>query len=224
MFADITSANVVGYQNNALQEGATMIAPAFVDINASEEGVDLTKLIVGGDFASEDVVIQTLTAEGYADKTYSFFKPRRGDWQWIDDNGETLSEGDVVFTAGTGLWIAGVDNCTITTAGQVSTSDRVIKLVDGAVACGNSTAVPLDLLSIVPSGEYASEDIVIQTLTADGYADKTYSFFKPRRGDWQWIDDNGETLSEGDVVFPAGAGLWVAGVEGAFLTIPGPTL
>ena len=50
MFADITSANVVGYQNNALQEGATMIAPAFVDIGAEEEGVDLTKLVISPTF------------------------------------------------------------------------------------------------------------------------------------------------------------------------------
>ena len=201
-----------------------MIAPAFVDVGVAEETIDLTKLVISGEFVSDDVVIQTLTAAGLADKTYSYNKPRKGDWRWLDDDNNTIEEGQVLFPAGTGLWIAGVDNCTITTAGQVSTNDRVVPLVDGAVACGNSTAVPLDLLSIIPSGEYVSDDIVIQTLTAAGLADKTYSFNKPRKGDWRWLDDDNNTIEEGDVVFPAGAGLWVAGVEGAFLTIPGPTL
>ena len=130
-----------------------MVAPAFVDISATEEGVDLTKLVVAGDFASNDIVIQTLTTDGYADKTYTYSKPRRGDWQWVDDDNAPVSEGEVFFKAGTGLWIAGVDGSLITTAGQVSTDDRTIALVNGAVACGNSTAVPLDLLSIIPSGD-----------------------------------------------------------------------
>ena len=201
-----------------------MIAPAFVDIGAEEEGVDLTKLVISGDYASGDVVVQTLTSGGLADKTYTYNKPRKGDWQWVDDDDNVVEAGAVAFKAGAGLWIAGVNDCSVTTAGQVSTADRTIALVDGAVACGNSTAVPLDLTSIVPSGEYASGDIVIQTLTAGGLADKTYTFNKPRKGDWQWVDDDDNVVEEGDVVFPAGAGLWVAGVDGAFITIPGPTL
>lgn len=201
-----------------------MIAPAFVDIGAETESIDLTKLVIDGEFTSGDVVVQTLTDAGLADKTFTYSKPRKGDWQWLDDDDNVVEEGDAVFAAGAGLWIVGVDGSSVTTAGQVSTSDRVIALVDGAVACGNSTAVSLDLLSIVPGGDFNSGDIVIQTLTDAGLADKTYTFSKPRKGDWQWLDDDDNVVEEGDVVFPAGKGLWVVGVEGATLTIPGPTL
>ena len=82
----------------------------------------------------------------------------------------------------------------------------------------------VDLLDLIPGGEYGSGDIMVQTLTSAGLADQTYYFAKPRRGDWQWQNEDGEEIIEGDVVFPAGAGLWVAGVDGAFITIPGPTL
>ena len=83
----------------------------------------------------------------------------------------------------------------------------------------------IDLLSLNPSSDVTSDQIYIQTLTPDGLADKTYSWNKPRKGDFRWIDlDEGTAIEEGDVVFAPGAGLWVGGVEGATITIPGPTL
>ena len=201
-----------------------MMAPSFVNITNEEDGIDLLDLIPNGEYASGDIVVQTLTAGGLADKTYSFVKPRRGDWQWQDDDDATVEKGAVKFKPGTGLWIAGVDNVSLTVAGAVSKADRVVPLQDGATATGNFTPVQIDLLSIIPGGDYASGDIVIQTLTAGGLADKTYSFVKPRRGDWQWQNDDDETVEEGTVFFAPGKGLWVAGVDGATITIPGPTL
>ena len=101
----------------------------------------------------------------------------------------------------------------------------MIPLQEGFTACGNMTPVPVDLTAIVPGGEYASGDITIQTLTSIGLPDKTYSFKKDRKGNWFWQDvDEGTTIEEGDVSFPAGAGLWVDGLDGLSITIPGPTL
>ena len=224
MFADITSANVVGYKAEALREGFTMMTPCFVDVADDNTGLDLTKLIPSGDFASEDITIQTLTAEGRSDKFFSYYKPRRGDFRWVDNDGNDVAEGEVVFSPVQGLWVSGVDGASITPAGAVSTSDRTITLREGFTPLGNFTAVALDLTSIVPGGEIASEDVTIQTLTAEGRSDLFFSFYKPRRGDFRWVDNDGNDVAEGDVTFAPGKGLWVAGVDGATITIPGPTL
>ena len=198
-----------------------MLTGTFVDVSGAKE-VDLTKIVTGGDYASGDINVQTLTATGATDQMYSFVKDRKGNWYWKnDDTGDKIAEGDVVFTSGTGLWIGGVDGATLTFAGAVSTEDNVISLQDGFSATGNMTPVAVDLTTIVPGGDYASGDINVQTLTATGATDQMYSFVKDRKGNWYWKnDDTGDKIAEGDVYFPAGAGLWVAGVEGATITIP----
>ena len=226
MFAEITSANVVGYKAEALQEGFTMMTPCFVNVADAEAGMDLTALIAGGEYGSGDIMVQTLTADGLADKSYSFNKDRKGNWFWSDvDTGDKIAEGDVVFSKGTGLWVYGVVDASLTSAGAVSTSDAVVPLTEGFTACGNMMAVEIDLTSIIPGGEYGSGDIMVQTLTPAGLADKSYSFNKDRKGNWFWSDvDTGDKIAEGDVKFAPGAGLWVYGVDGATITIPGPTL
>ena len=203
-----------------------MMTPCFVNVTDEAAGVDLLDLTAGGEYASNDIQIQTLTAFGLPDKTYIFTKDRKGNWFWKDaDTGATIEAGDVTFFAGDGLWVSGVDAATLTSAGAVSTKDITINLQEGSTACGNMTPVAIDLTSIVPGGEYASNDIQIQTLTSTGLPDKTYIFTKDRKGNWFWKDaDTGATIEVGDVSFDAGAGLWVGGVNGATITIPGPTL
>jgi len=107
----------VGYKAEELQEGATMVAPCFVNIGESEN-IDLLDLTVGGEYGSGDIVVQTLTAAGLADKTYTFQQnPRTKVWEWIDDDNAAVGEGEVMFPAGAGLWIAAVDGVTITIPG-----------------------------------------------------------------------------------------------------------
>ena len=199
-----------------------MMTPCFVDVANAEAGVDLTTLIPGGEYASSDITVETLDAYGKLDKDYSFVKDRKGNWYWSGDEGK-IETGDVLFPVGKGLWVAGVDSTSLTSAGAVSTADTTINLCDGFVACGNMTAVAVDLTAIIPGGGYASSDITIETLDAYGKLDKDYSFVKDRKGNWYWSGDEGK-IEEGDVTFESGKGLWVAGVEGATITIPGPTL
>ena len=118
MFASIESANVVGYKAEALQEGFTMMTPCFVNVADAKAGIDLLELTAGGEYASGDITIQTLTSIGLPDKTYSFKKDRKGNWFWQDvDEGTTIEEGDVSFPAGAGLWVDGLDGLSITIPG-----------------------------------------------------------------------------------------------------------
>ena len=55
MFAEITSANVVGYKAEALREGFIMVTPSFVNIADAKAGIDLLDLIPGGEYGSDDI-------------------------------------------------------------------------------------------------------------------------------------------------------------------------
>ncbi len=221
-FADISS-NVVGYQNNNLQQGATMLVSTFVPVTGTE-GIDLFDIKLGGTFGSSDICIQTLTATGLRDKSYTYsYSKKQSRWYWYDGSKEVL-KGEVKFEPGTGLWIFGVDAAQVTFAGAVSTDDRTVLLKNGAIATGNMTAVPVDLHDIIPSGTYASGNICIQTLTPTGLRDKSYTYaYSKKQSRWYWYDGSKEVL-RGEVTFAPGKGLWVFGVDGASITFPGPTL
>ena len=224
MFADITSANVVGYQSNDLRFGATFIAPNFIDVGSSEEGVDIKKFIPGGDFGSGDITVSRLDAAGRNIADYSYMIPRRGTPGWADESGVALTDGEVVLAPGEGVAVIGDAGLSLTTAGQVSTVDRVIALRFGATFTGNFTAVAVDITSIIPGGEYGSGDITISKLDAAGRNIADYSFMIPRRGTPGWADENGTPIAEGEVIFNPGEGFAVIGDEGLSITIPGPTL
>ena len=225
MFASIESANVVGYQNNDLQFGTTLVAPAFVDVG-TEDQVDLTKIIPGGDsFGSGAITISRLDYAGVNIEDYVYMIPRRGTPGWY--NGSTpVAEGEVVFAAGEGIAVSGTsDGLQITTSGEVSTADRTITLQFGTTLCGNHTAVPLDLTTIVPGGDnFASGAITISRLDYAGVNIEDYVYMVPRRGTPGWY--NGSTpVAEGEVVFAPGEGFAASGTsDGLNITIPSPTL
>lgn len=227
MSADVSAVRTaVGYKAESLREGFTMMTPTFVPVADAGAGLDLLDLIAGGTYDSDVITVQTLNYDGTTDKMYSYGKDRYETWFWQDvDEGTTIEKGDVTFTSGQGLWVGGVDAATLTNAGVVSTDDTKVALREGFTASGNMTAVEIDLTAIIPGGEYDSDVITIQTLNYDGTTDKMYSFGKDRQENWFWQDvDAGIAIEEGDVVFQPGQGFWVGGVDGATITIPGPTL
>ena len=225
MFADITSANVVGYKNHDLQFGTTIVAPCFVDVGGTD-AVDLTKIAPGGDFASGEIQISRLDSAGRNIEDYSYDVPRRGTPGWYNmDSGDAVREGDVVFAAGEGIAVTGNDGLNITSSGEVSTTDRVIALQFGTTLCGNHTAIGLDITSIIPGGDYASGEIQISRLDSAGRNIEDYSFDVPRRGTPGWYNmDTGDAMAEGDLVFEPGEGFAVTGNDGLTITILGPTL
>ena len=199
------------------------MAPNFIDVG-SEEGVDITKFIPGGEYGSGEIGVSRLDAFGRNIADYAYMIPRRGTPGWADENGVPLAEGDVVLNAGEGIAVLGANGLSLTTAGQVSTDDRVISLRDGATFSGNFTPVSLDLTAIIPGGEYGSGEIGISRLDAFGRNIADYAFMIPRRGTPGWADEDGVPVVEGEVTFAPGEGFAVLGANGLSITIPGPTL
>ena len=176
--------------------------------NIGTEAMPLQSIVPTGADTSDNVYIQTLTAGGYTLDTYSW-----NDWAadepcWVDDNYEKV-EG-VTFAPGQGLWVQGSSaEQGIQSAGQVGKLDVSVALKSGFTAAGNPFPVAINLQDIVATGEGASDNVYIQTLTAGGYTLDTYSW-----NDWAadepcWVDDSYEKV-EG-VTFAPGQGLWVQG-------------
>ena len=210
----------VGYAQNGLQTGFTMVTPQFVAIGS--EAMPLQSIQPVGDDTSDAVFIQTLDAGGYTVDSYTW-----NDWAtdkpcWVNDDYEPI-EG-VSFESGAGLWVQGAAASQgVQTAGKVGTSDVVIQLLTGFTAGGNPFPTTIDLQDIVAEGEDTSDSVFIQTLDAGGYTVNAYTW-----NDWAadkpcWVNDDYEPI-EG-VSFAPGAGLWVQGASSAqYIRIPAPEL
>ena len=84
----------------------------------------------------------------------------------------------------------------------------------------------MPLQQIKPTGDDTSDNVIIQTLDANGFGVDTYYWvnYAGKSGDQEaWVDPDTYEIVEG-VEFAAGAGLWVQGVDGVKLRFPAPEL
>lgn len=232
--ADVSSANVCGYNNVGLQAGATAVGPSFVTIG--KEGVALTSIKPTGlpTGYKGAIAIQTLTAYGERDQIWYYHEGETGrgakaDGWWDNNVTQITTENDKIFKIGEGLWVVGLNDAKLTTAGEVLTSELVVELRAGATMIANPFAAGVKLTSIkpidLPTGYKGA--IAIQTLTAYGERDKIWYYHQGESGrgakaDGWWDNNVTQITDANDVTFPAGAALWTVGVDGTSLKIPCP--
>ena len=214
----------VGYAQNGLQNGATMVSAQFVNVGASE-AMPLEALApTGAD--TEGVEIQTLTALGYTDKFYTWNTWMYGEPCWVD--GDLNPVENVTFESGAGLWVQGSSTAQgLQSAGKVGKEDVNVQLRNGATATGNPFPVAIDLTDILPNGGDDTtvdlEGVEIQTLTALGYTDKFYTWNTWMYSEPCWVD--GDLNPVENVSFEPGQGLWVQGSSSAqYIRFPAPEL
>ena len=94
----------VGYAQNGLKSGATMVTPQFLNIGSSES-MPLDSIVPTGEDTSDNVAIQTLNAAGQTVDTYTWNDYMFDEPCWVNDDFEQVS--GVEFAAGTGLWVYG---------------------------------------------------------------------------------------------------------------------
>ena len=226
VMADVTSANIVGYSQNQLRQGATMLTPQFFAME--EGGMDIQALKPVGDSIDTEggIYIQVLNRSGGEDEFYQWIDWGGDETGWMD--GDYAIVTDKKFVEGAGLWVTGVsaaDN--IQSAGQVGQADVTVALRVGATGCGNPFPVPMDLQSIYLTADEGVDidtegGIYIQVLNRSGGEDEFY----------QWIDWGGDETGwmDGDYAivtgkeFAPGAGLWVTGADGVYINFPAPEL
>ncbi len=209
---------LVGYAQNTLKAGATMVTPQFLSVGA--EAMPIEALVPTGDGASDTVSLQTLSSSGKTVDMYTWNDWANDEACWVDDN--LLPVTGVTFDPGQGLWVTGsTTEQAIQTAGKVGSADVVITLREGATPTGNPFPVAIDLNDILPEGDGISDTVSIQTLSASGKTVNMYTW-----NDWAndqpcWVDDN--LLPVTEVSFNPGEGLWVTGSSTAqTLRFPAP--
>lgn len=186
-FADIESANTVGYVETPIQ-GFKMLTPAFKNITAETYPID--NFVVKG--ATDALTtIQVLDADGQVTGTYYWYNEFDGlPAGWFDGAGITpagveLKPGEAVFfyTDETGV--------SVLSAGQVP--GAITHDVAGFAMLGNGSPVTIDVDSMAVSG--ATDALTtIQVLDADGQVTGTYYWYNEFDGlPAGWFDGAGIT-------------------------------
>ena len=120
--ADVTSANIVGYETMGLNANNTAAGATFLSVGT--DGFKLSSLVLSGVSDTATVAgtinIQTLDKLGNKDKKYTYYQNvKGGEWKdkkgWFDEDKKQITEdNDFVIPAGKGLWVKGLNNATLT--------------------------------------------------------------------------------------------------------------
>ena len=120
--ADVTSANIVGYNTTELSKNFYAGGASFVTIG--EDGFKFSDIKLQGVGASAvvpgSITIQTLDDGGNKDKIWKYYQNvKSGAWKgklgWFDVDGNQITEdNDATFPAGKGLWVKGLAGATLT--------------------------------------------------------------------------------------------------------------
>ena len=239
--ADVTSANIVGYNTTALTKNNTAAGATFLTIG--EEGAKFSSFQLQGVSATAivpgSITIQTLDNLGNKDKIWKYYQNvKSGAWKgklgWFDEDGEQMTtEHDYIFPVGTGLWIKGLAGASLQMSGEVMLDKLVCELNKNNVLLCNPYPCEITLAKNIELGGVSETAIVpgsitIQTLDDLGNKDKIWKYYQNvKSGAWKgklgWFDEDGNQITEdNDAVFPAGKGLWVKGLAGATLTFKSP--
>ena len=199
--------------------GNKLVCAQFMNIGATSD-YNIQNIVATGDDVENDVFLQTLTASGKANETFSWdtWLFVEDEPAWIDDEGIATR----TFAPGEAIWIQGKAGYAIQTAGQVGTDDVIVNLINGNVAVGNPFPVSVNIQDIVATGDDVENDVFLQTLTSAGKANETFSWdtWLFVEDDPAWIDDEGIATRN----FAPGEGIWVQGKAGYTLRMPAPEL
>lgn len=229
--ADVTSANIVGYQNKELQDNKQALSSGFVAIGEKDAGFWLTSVMpvydgqVGG-----DIYIERLNDAGVTIESYSFMQGVRGKEDgWYNDDDELIGDeaDDIFFNAGEGLWVTGLEDGVLPFSGEVFDADKEIPLADNKQMLANPYPcdLPLSTNIQIDYDEQVGGDIYIEKLNDAGVTIESYSWMQGVRGKEDgWYNDDDELIGDDgeEVVFPACTGLWVTGLDGAKFQITSP--
>lgn len=186
----LESANVVGYQANAVPTGYSMVTPSFVNVDGTDYAIDNLTLIGVNDM---DASVQVVNEDGSWGTQGFWLNEAEYDgvvypagW-FTDASGETaanitLKPGQAVFFKTT------ASAASVQSAGQVS-GNVTMNLATGYSMIGNTTPanMPIDSITLVGVNDM---DASVQVVNADG-SWGTQGF---------WLN---ETEYDG-VVYPAG--------------------
>ena len=152
-------------------------------------------------------------------KTYKFYQGGRAPYAtdgWYLEKDLITAENDVLFEAGTGLWMSGIEGASFTTSGEVLEGDLVVPLQNGFKMVANPYPTTITLTKIQPivTGK-CNGAIQIQLLNKNGVMTKTYKYYQGGRAPYAtdgWYEEKTLITEANDISFEGGTGLWMSGV------------
>ena len=236
----LESANVVGYASSQLDNagGSVLTTPQFISTSGSGVKLkDIVPVAEGYEIGDMMIDIQYVDNAGYTDVNRWYCYDGMGGWYYNDGDKifedaseEVINPGDG-FAVGNTIGSAAVVR--LQSAGQVNTSDVLVKLDDagGSIATGNPFPVSLKLGDITPQAEgYEIGDMMIDIQYVDnaGYTDVNRWYCYDGMGGWYYND--GEKIFEdaSEEVINPGDGFAVGNTIGSAaevkLRFPAPEL
>ena len=207
-YADVTSANIVGFQNKGLKNiNYNLLVPSFQRIDSEE--IDIQEIKLEGGVGDQTEFIVALDADGIADDQYYWLNESQGMEPGWYDNGWNPIEG-VTFKQGQGFYIYEPNEVEIKIpfSGQVDMGEQKIPVGLKYSIVGNSSARDLDLQKIKLEGGLGDQTEFIVVLDKDGIADDQYYWLNESQGMEPGWYDNGWNPIE-DVTVKAGDGLMI---------------
>lgn len=216
----LESVNTVGYGQNVLREGYSLVAAQFT--GTGNTALSLDGLTAVGDDTSDNVTLSTVDEFGTPVATYAW-----NDWAaanpcWVDDSFVPVE--DITVTAGMAFWTSGSsDGQAVMSAGEVGLSDVVVILREGYTLVGNPFPVSVALQDIVAGGDEASDNVTLSTIDEYGTPIVTYAWNDWAAAEPCWVDESFVPVES--VTFAPGVGLWTSGSNDTqFIRIPAPEL
>ena len=214
--------SIVGYANNNLQNGMTIVTAQFNSIGKNGK-FNLSTLVpntYGTSFYLTD-------SYGFPLSTYTWTDCGGQDWDtpnvWVDDANNIISSSE--FDIGEGLVILGTSNADkIQSSGNVVCEDVLFELRNGMTFVGNPFPTSVVARELIPNA-YGTAFYKVDSY---GFPQDTYTWTDCGGPDWDtpdvWVDESNEILSDNLVLTP-GEGICVLGNSDTdTITIPAPEL
>lgn len=213
MFAEITSANVVGYQDVVVPAGSSMRTATFKAITGDYKISDIK---VAGVFDGiGDEYGQKVNADGTWGDTYYYLLAEGGmaeadGWYKDPTGGEPVTDEDML-TVGQAFIFSSSADLTFTYAGEVISGTADVSVPAGTAMVGNPTPVAAKFSEIQVAGTFDGiGDEYGQKVNDDGTWGDTYYYLLADGGmaeedGWYKDPTGGEPVTDDDVLEPADA-------------------
>ena len=218
--ADVESSNIVGYGQNGLRFGYSLVTAQFVGVGGSTLSLESLKAL--GSEASDNVTLAAVDEYGAAITTYIWNDWAAAEPCWVDESYAPVE--NVSITSGQAFWTGGSSDAqSVQSVGEVGFQDVVVPLRFGYTLVGNPFPVSVALQDIVAVGEGTSDNVTLATIDEYGAAVDTYIWNDWAAAEPCWVNESYEPVE--NVSFAPGEGLWTGGSSDAqSIRIPAPEL
>ena len=231
-FAEVTSANCVGYSNNTITNGNQGVGGAFMaigrggkmsDLTVSGPGIDAVKAQNEGNYWNQGISCGLLDKYGLSLKRMYWYDITGAIYGWYDSTGMAADYNDDPIEPGQGLWFASdIDGVTLNSSGEVIMDGYAVTLTNGNQLVSNPLPVDIKMGQIGISGpeidkikeqnggNYWNQGISCGLFDKYGVSISRMYWYDIVDAIYGWYDSTGMAADYNNDILKAGQALWTA--------------